>query len=143
MEGVLVAAREEAQWDLQEGSDLLAAGYEGPEFFNKIYHILGKFTLHEDIFSCAGMDKSEGLGVKCLSWENLETVVDELLVFGVEYTFKYTVPTISVIIEERVSYMVHMDTNLVCTTCFKLALNYCDITEPFKYPVVGNGVFAR
>ena len=134
---------EEVQWALQEGSDLFASGNECSEFFNKIYHILGKFTLHEDIFSCAGMDKSEGLGVKCLSWENLETVVDELFVFGVEDPFEDAVSPIAVIIEERMPYMVHMDTDLVGTSCLEFTFYHCDITKSFEYPVVGHCVFSR
>lgn len=94
------------------------------------------------LVSC-GVFKAKDKGVECLPRKNLESVFDELFVARKCGTFEDLVPTIRSIVEQWVSDMAHVGTDLVGTSRFENALNKSHITETFKNIPMSDSVFAR
>jgi hypothetical protein len=88
------------------------------------------------------MDESERLGMQGLTRKELEAVLYELAVFGIDCSFAYFRTVIPLVVEERVAYPVEMYSDLMCASCLQTALHDCDISETLKYAVMRNGMLA-
>ena len=80
--------------------------------------------------------------MECLTGQQRKTVIDKLSVFGKSGPFQYFIAAIDVVVKQRVPYVFHVDTNLVCTARFKDARDQIDIPQPFDNAVVGHRRFA-
>ena len=84
------------------------------------------------------MDEAEGLGMKCLTWKELEAVFYELSVFCIDGSFADLGTVVTFVIEERVTDPVEMNTDLMGTACLKAALDYGHISEALQHSVVSH-----
>src|SRR6218665_3923573 len=80
--------------------------------------------------------------MQCMTRAYSKAIINKLLVFGEYCSFYNPVATISIIIKQRVTYMLHVYTYLVCTTGFKPALNQTHITKFFQYGIMRYCIFA-
>lgn len=76
-----------------------------------------------------------------LAWAGEEAVVDELHILGCAFTFEGYVAAITLIVEEGVAYVAHVNTNLVRASSLKLAFDESAVGETFKDTVMRDGVF--
>lgn len=97
------------------------------------------FELHA--LSCRGVIETETACVQCMARHDGETVLDELFVFGKRGAFQYPVAAVPFVVEQRVSYIFHVDAYLVRSPCFETALYKCDVAVTFQYAVMCDGVF--
>ena len=74
-------------------------------------------------------NKAECLGMKCLTWTELEAVLDKRLVTAASLTSQDFGSTIGLVHEERMTYLLHVGTNLMGTSCFQDALHQSGVTE--------------
>ena len=93
----------------------------------------------ESNLSCAGMDEAECPGMEGLPRQELETVADELSVFGIYGTFPDFGAVIPFVVEQRMSDPVEMYPYLVCPAGLQPAFDNCHIAESFQYPVMCDG----
>lgn len=110
-----------------------------PPFVYERLHIGRERGVELDMFSCTGVDESQGLGVEGLPWQQLEAVGYELAVFGVDGPFAYLRPVIPFIVEERVPDPVEVYPDLVRPSCLEPAFHHCDIAETLQHPEMGDG----
>ena len=82
------------------------------------------------------MYKSEGLGMKRLTRQELETVLYELAVFGIYGSFADFRTIVAFVIEEWMSYPVEMNADLVGTAGLETALYDSHISETFQDSVM-------
>lgn len=88
------------------------------------------------------MDEADGLGMQGVAWADGKAVVYELPVFA-EYGALYDlVPSVGVVVEKRMSYMLHVYPDLVGAPCLQHALYQGCITESFQYFIMGDGFLA-
>ena len=78
--------------------------------------------------------------VQSVAWHCFKTILDKLLVLREGGTLQYLVATIALIVKERVAYILHMNTNLVCSARFESALHQCYIAVATQNLVVRNCV---
>ena len=88
------------------------------------------------------MDKTESLGMKSLTREKFEAVLDELAILRIDRSLADLCTVITFVVEERMTYPIEVHTYLVGTSCLKTTLNYSDIAETLKNPVVGDRVLS-
>ena len=88
------------------------------------------------------MHKAKSLCVESLTRQEFETVLYKAPVLGVNGSLADLGTVITIVIEERVSYPIEMDTDLMCSSCLKTALHHSHITETLENPVMGNGMFS-
>lgn len=88
------------------------------------------------------MDEAERAGMECLTWAYLETVVDELSVTGCGRALQYLVASVSLVVEQCVTYVLHVGTYLVGTASLEYALDKCGVAKPLQRVIVGDGMLA-
>ena len=88
------------------------------------------------------MLEAQKAGVKGVAWHCFKTILDKLLILREGRTLQYLVATISLIVEEWVANILHVNTNLVRSTRFEAALHQRYIAVATQHFVVGNSVFA-
>jgi len=71
-----------------------------------------------------------------------KAVVYELPVFAKNGALYDLISSVGVVIEKRMSYMLHMYPDLVGAACLQYALYQGGITESFQHFIVGDGFFA-
>ena len=89
------------------------------------------------------MDEAYRPGVKGLAWQNFETVVYELSVTCVESAFQDTVSSVQRVVEQRVSYVIHVYADLVRAAGLQTAFDYGHVSESLYDLPVGDGVLSR
>ncbi len=52
-----------------------------PPFFQNLLHVVGQLRGEHHLFACGGVHEAQFLGMQGMARHNLETIVDELLVF--------------------------------------------------------------
>lgn len=87
------------------------------------------------------MGEAKGFGVEGLAWAGEEAVVDELHILGGAFTFEGYVAAITLVVEEGVAYVAHVNTNLVRTSGLKLAFYECAVGKALEDTVMSDGVF--
>ena len=112
-------------------------------FFKNLGEVGGHIGVEEQVFSGDGMDEAERLGVEGLAGQDLEAVVNELFVFGKGGSFEDFVAAVALVVEERVSGVLHVDTDLVGAAGLEAALDEGDVSEALDDLVVGDGSLAR
>ncbi len=80
--------------------------------------------------------------MQCVSWADGKAVVDELPVFTEYGSFYDLIAAVCVVVEQRVSDVLHMDADLVRAACFEYALDEGDVSESFEHFIMGDGFFA-
>lgn len=105
-------------------------------------HICRQGRIETDEFPCAGMHEAQRLGVESLARTKLETIADELLVLRVDSAFANLRTAIALIIEKRMSDIIHMDTNLMSTARLQTTLHYRHITETLQNLVMSDSMLA-
>ena len=113
-----------------------------PPFLYQSPHIIGQFTFEEHLFSGRRVNETNGFRVQRMPGANGEAIVHELSVFAEHGAFYDLVAAIRVIIKQRMADMLHMDTDLVCSSCLQNALYQRDIAESFQYFVMRDRFFA-
>lgn len=74
-----------------------------------------------------GMHKAESPGMQGLPWAQFETIVDELLVLGIDRSLADLGTAVALVAENRVPYAAHVHPDLVGAAGFQPAL---DIIKP-------------
>ena len=87
-------------------------------FVDESLHVGRKFRIEADHLLRTRVDESESLGMESLTREKLETVLDELSVLRIDCPLAYLGTVITAVIEERMTYPVEMNTDLVGTAGF-------------------------
>ena len=85
--------------------------------------------------------KAKQARVECVARHGVEAVLDKLLILRKGCTLQYLVATIALIVEERVTYILHMNANLMGTARFETALHQRYIAIAFQHRIVRNCVF--
>ena len=109
-------------------------------FFDQGGHVIREPGVEPDHLTALWMDESQGLRMEGLPWTQLETVLYELAVLGVDGSFSDFGAAVTGVIEQRMPDMTHMDPYLVGPSGLKPALDHCDITESLQDLVVRDGV---
>ena len=81
--------------------------------------------------------------MESLTRAQFETVADKLLVFGIYRSLADFVASVSLVIENRVTYTRHMYANLVRTSSFKSAFYEGTIGKPLHYSIMGDRLLSR
>ena len=84
------------------------------------------------------MNEAQRLGMERLSRANGETVIHKLFIFRRGCSFQNLVSTITLIVEQRMPDIFHMDTYLMRTPGFEAAFHQCDIAQTFQNGIVGD-----
>ena len=113
-----------------------------PPFLYQSPHIIGQFTFEEYLFSCSGVNEADGFGMQGVPGAYGEAIVHELSVFAEHSAFYDFVAAIGVVIKKRMADVLHMDTDLVCSSCLQNALYERDIAESFQYFIMGDRFFS-
>ena len=77
-----------------------------------------------------------------LTWANSETVLNELSVFRKCCSFKDLMATIALIVEEGVTNVFHMNTDLVCPTGLQTALDESDLAQSLEHRIMRDSMLA-
>src|SRR5436190_6981161 len=77
-----------------------------------------------------------------MSRANRKTVFDELLVLTKNRSLYYFIAAIEIIVEQWMSDVFHVYTNLVSTACFQNTFYQCNVTKSFHNRVMSNRFFA-
>ena len=93
------------------------------------------------LFASDGMHKPQRHGVQSLPRTSVEAIVYKLFVFTKVSPFQDFVTAIPLVIEEYMTDMLHVHTYLMRTPGFKNTFHQSDISQTFKHPVVGDGMF--
>ena len=88
------------------------------------------------------MYETERLGVQGLPGADGETIVDELSVFREGGSFENLVAPISCIVEEGMSFMLHVYAYLVSASGLKNTFDKGHVAELLQNLIVGDGMFA-
>ena len=80
--------------------------------------------------------------MKGLSRTDLEAVLHKLPVLGVGGSFEDHVAPVADIIEEDMSDMLHVDSDLMSAPCFQHTLDQSHITVTFQWIIMGDGMLA-
>ena len=88
------------------------------------------------------MHETESLGMESLTRKELEAVLDELAVLGVDGSLADLRTVIAAVIEERMPDPVEMHSELMGSACLKTAFHNGDIAEAFKNAIMGHGMFS-
>ena len=80
-------------------------------------HIGRQFGVEKHLLSGYGVDKSQCLGVQCLTRACLKAVLDELTVLAVSGPFQDLVASVTLVTEKRVSDMFHVNPYLMRAAC--------------------------
>src|SRR6476661_4101402 len=80
--------------------------------------------------------------MKRMIWHQLKTIFYKRFVFAVNSSCKDLVAAITIIAKQSMADIFHMHAYLVCASCFKLALNECNVTIPLNHFIIGDRVFA-
>ena len=88
------------------------------------------------------MNEAKLLCMQCMAWTNSKAIIYKLFVFGKYSSFYNSVAAIKIIIKYRVADKLHVHTYLVCTACFKPALNKRYIIKSFQNFIMGYGIFS-
>ena len=92
------------------------------------------------ILACLWVFEAQEACVECVAWHSLETIFDKLLILREGGTLQYLVATVTLIVEERVTDILHMNTNLVRSSRLESALHQSNIAVALQHLVVSNGV---
>src|ERR1035438_3282124 len=110
-------------------------------FFNQLFHVIWQFTFKQYFFSSSRVNETNRFGMKGLTGANLKAIVYKLLVFVEDRSFHDPVTSVSLIIEQRMSDMLHVHANLVCAPCFQYALNQAGVAKSLNHLIMGNCFF--
>ena len=88
------------------------------------------------------MRETQRLSMKRVTGTYREAIFNELFVFGEHRTLHNPITPIGIIIEQGMTYMLHMNPDLVCSAGFQFALHQRNVVEPFQYREMGDGFFA-
>ena len=110
--------------------------------FDSALEIIGQFGIKLHFLICFRVDKAKCLRVKCLSRYELETVLDELLVFGKYRSFQDLVSTVRGVVKQRMAYVLHVRAYLMRATGLKPAFHDRYITQILQYAIVRDGMSA-
>ena len=80
--------------------------------------------------------------MKCLTRTNVEAVVYELFVFAEMSAFQNLMATVTFVVEQYMSDVLHVYTDLVGTSGFEYTFHKCDISQTFQYLIVRNCMFS-
>jgi hypothetical protein len=80
-------------------------------------HIIWQRCLESHSGSGPGVNKSQGTGVQSLPGQNFKTVFDELTVFRETGTLEDLISSVSLIVKESMTNVLHVYPYLVCTAC--------------------------
>ena len=80
-------------------------------------HVGRKVAVEVHLLACLWMHKAQCLGMKGLTRAQLEAVVNELGIAGGTVTAQDLVAAIAGIVEQRVTDVLHVDTDLVGAAC--------------------------
>ena len=114
----------------------------GSPFFDDGLEIGREDAFEEHEFAGGGMFKAEGLCVEGMAGHHLKTIFNELLVLGKYSSLEDAVAAISFVVEERMSDVFEMRSDLMGPAGFKFALNEGDVPKTFQYFEMGDGMFA-
>ena len=81
--------------------------------------------------------------MQAVTGHQAEAVLDELPVFRKGRSFQYPVAAVSLVVEQRVSDILHVDADLVRAPRFEAALDEVHVAEPLEHAVVRDGMLAR
>ena len=113
------------------------------EFIHQREHIVRDGRLEKKFFACDRMHETESTSMESLSWADVKAVANELLILSGGSTTEYFVATISGVVEKRMSDMLHVDTNLVCSPGLENAFDSRAIAERLNNLVVSYGVLSN
>lgn len=88
------------------------------------------------------MHEAERLGMESLPRQQLETVTDELPVFGIYSPLPYLGTVIAGIIEKRMSDPIEMHTYLMRASGLETALHHSHIAETLQHAEMSDGMLA-
>jgi hypothetical protein len=80
--------------------------------------------------------------MESLTREKLEAVLDELAILGVDCTLPDFRAVIPVIVEERMTDPIEVNTDLVGTACLETTFHDCHIAEAFEDTIVCHRMFS-
>ena len=86
------------------------------------------------------MHKAQHSGVQGVTRHYLEAIFDKLLILREGCSLQNLIATISLVVEQRMTYILHMNTNLMRTSRFESALNQRHIAVASQHFVVCYGV---
>lgn len=89
------------------------------------------------------MDKSECAGVESLARADFKAIVYKGFVFCRRHTSEDLVASVACVIEQRMTYMAHMDAYLMCASGLKDATDKSDMGKSLDGLIVSDGVFAH
>ena len=108
----------------------------------QLAEVIWPFTVEIHLLFSGRMDEAQCLGMECLTWTYLETVLDESLVTAATLSPQNFGATISLIHEEGMPYLFHVSTYLMGSARLQDALHQSGITKSLQHLVMGNGTFA-
>src|SRR5574344_1445013 len=71
----------------------------------------------------------------------LEAIADKLGIFGVSRPLEYFMPAVAFVIEQGMTDVFHVGSDLVGSACFKPAFQQGYIPQSFEHPIVGHSWF--
>ena len=89
------------------------------------------------------MHKPQCHSMQSLSGTSVKAIIYKLFVFTKMGSFQYLMTAIAFVIEQHMTDMFHVDTNLMSTSCFKYTFHKGYVSQSFQYAVVCNGMFAH
>ena len=79
------------------------------------------------------MHETEHLGMQTMTWNLVETVIDKLAIFRECRAFENPVASIQSVVEQRMSGILHMHTDLVGSSRLQSALHQGDVVKAFQH----------
>src|ERR1700741_1252973 len=95
-----------------------------------------------NVFAGYRVMKAQRLCMKRLTRYDLKTILYKLFVFRKGGSFPYPITAIGIIIEQRMTDVLHVCTDLVCTPRLQFTFYQCYITKTFQYFPVGHRMFS-
>lgn len=115
----------------------------GVPLVDECLHVVGEFRGEHHLLAGAWVYETECLGVQCLSWADLEAVVDELPVACRCGSFEYLVAAVAFVVEQYMANVLHVCSDLMCASCFQYALHECGVAKSLQWIVVCDCMFAH
>ena len=107
---------------------------------DQLSEVVRPFGIEIHLLARARMHKTQGLGMQRLPRTDLKAILHELLVFGGGVPSQDLLPAISLIGEQRVTYVFHVHAYLVRAPRLQPALHKGHVAETLQHPVVGDGM---
>ena len=81
--------------------------------------------------------------MQSLSGTSVKAIIYKLFVFTKMSTFQYLVPPIAFVIEQHMSDMFHVDTDLMSTSRLQDTFHKRDVSQAFQHTIMSHSVFAN